>query len=443
MIRTAGGGSGMDPPVMGPAGRSRLESRAQTPPGLYLRPSVQRSGEGEGGGSQELLSVLLVEDNPGDAELMSEMLREGGPGSPGFSLRHVVRLADAEEELATRPVDVVLLDLSLPDGRGLDSLAAVRRAAPEVPVVVMTGLADDEVALRAVQAGAQDYLVKGRDGDGAVRRAVRYAVERQRLARMAQQAVAARDEMLAIVSHDLRSPIGIIGMCAQALLDPEPVPPESAREMGAIIDRSCDWMLRLIGDLLDVTRLEAGMLPISPDPLPVAGMVEALVEMHAPIAAEKGVTLRADVAAGLPRILADGDRLVQALGNLVGNAIKFTPAGGLVTLHVEHADEEGDRDARDSLGGQGGERPAARGGVRFRLRDTGQGIAADTLEHVFDRFWQARSSRRGGAGLGLAIARGIVEAHGGTIEVASELGVGTTFTCTFPPAPLHGGALPG
>jgi len=370
------------------------------------------------------MRVLLVEDNPGDAELMAEMLHDGGVAASGFALRHVARLAEARSELAAGPVDVVLLDLSLPDGRGLESLAVVRRAAPGVPVVVMTGLADDEVAVRALQAGAQDYLVKGREEGSSVRRAVRYAVERQRLARMAQQALAARDEMLAILSHDLRSPIGIVGMCAQALLDPEPTPPESAREMGAIIERSCDWMLRLISDLLDVTRLEAGMLPVRPAPLRVHEAVDTLMEMFAPLADEKGVELLARLADGLPYIHADRDRLLQALGNLLGNAIKFTEAGGSVTLQVDPVpDDEGEP------------------GVHFRLTDTGQGIPADALEHVFDRFWQARSSRRSGAGLGLAIARGIVEAHGGQIHVVSEQGVGTTFTCTLPSSRTGGAAL--
>lgn len=360
------------------------------------------------------LSVLLVEDNPGDAELMAEMLEDGPAEGPVFELRHVTRLADAQVELVSGPVDVVLLDLSLPDGRGLESLAVVRQAAPEVPVVVMTGLADDEVAVRALQAGAQDYLVKGREGGDSVRRAVRYAVERQRLARMAQQALAARDEMLAILSHDLRSPIGIVGMCAQALLDPEPTPPDSAREMGVIIERSCDWMLRLISDLLDVTRLEAGMLPVHMRSVPVRVVAAELREMFAPLATEKGVTFRLSLADDLPHILADNDRLLQALGNLVGNAIKFTSAGGSVALDVEQTQGEDGRP-----------------GVLFRLADTGQGIPPEALAHVFDRFWQAHNSRRSGAGLGLAIARGIVEAHGGRIAVTSEVGVGTTFTCTF------------
>lgn len=365
------------------------------------------------------LRVLLVEDNPGDAELMAEMLHEDMPDVASFVTRHVTRLSDALAGLERSPVDVILLDLSLPDSRGLDSLEAVRAALPEMPVVVMTGLADDEVALKAVQAGAQDYLVKGRDGSGAVRRAVRYAVERQRLVRAAQRATAARDEMLAVVSHDLRNPIGTIGMCAQALMDPAPVPPESAREMGAIIEHSCDWMLRLISDLLDVTRMEAGVLTLQLESLTVASLVSSLLEMYGPLATRRNITLDSSVAAELPLVYADNDRIFQALGNLVGNAVKFTQAGGHV--HLKVAPASADAGVGD-------------GGILFEVSDNGPGIAPEAQAHLFDRFWQARSARRGGAGLGLAIARAIILAHGGTISFRSTLGVGTTFTCSIPAA---------
>jgi signal transduction histidine kinase len=356
-----------------------------------------------------VLRVLIVEDNPGDAELLLEMLRDAADG-PAFACRCLPRLADARAALGEAPADAVLLDLSLPDGHGLESLAAIRVAAPDVPVVVMTGLADDAMALRAVQEGAQDYLVKGRDVDGAVRRAVRYAVERQRLVRAAHQAAAARDEVLAVVSHDLRNPLSTISMCAQALRDPTPASAEAARETAEIIQRSCDWMQRLISDLLDVTRVEAGTLTLHPDPLAVEAVTDALATMYAPLAAERQVRLGWSVADDLPMLHADGGRVIQALGNLLGNALKFTAAGGTVTVAVERA---------------------AGPAVHVRVADSGCGVAAEHLAHIFDRFWQVPGTRRG-AGLGLAIAKGIVEGHGGTITVESTPGVGTTFTCTFP-----------
>lgn len=361
------------------------------------------------------LRVLLVEDSAADAELLGWMLRDGDPAA--FELTHVARLSEARAALAERAPDVVLLDLSLPDGHGLESLAAIRAAAPAVPVVVMTGLADDGVALDAVHEGAQDYLVKGRDDAAQVQRAVRYAVERHHLVLTAQRAVAARDELLAIVSHDLRNPLAAVAMCARALQDPEPPTPDGAREMGELIERSCDWMQRLIRDLLDAARLEAGTLRLAAEPLDPWDVVEAVRALYAPIAADRGVALATTGTRRLPRVHGDADRLTQAIGNLLDNALKFTPAGGTVTLGVDVV------------------RPDDAGGatfVRCSVADTGCGIAPAHLAHVFDRYWQAQATRRDGAGLGLAIARGVVEAHGGRIAVESVVERGTTFTCTIP-----------
>ncbi|MHB1223580.1 MAG: ATP-binding response regulator [Gemmatimonadaceae bacterium] len=370
------------------------------------------------------LRVLVVEDNPGDAELLVETLDDVAPGDTAFSCRCVVRLADARVALDEWPADVVLLDLTLPDGRGLDSLAAVRAAAPELPVVVMTGLADDAIALRALQAGAQDYLVKGRDGGGAIRRAVRHAVERQRLVSAARQAANLRDEVLAIVSHDLRNPLGTIGMCAEALLDPGLDSFDSVRSTSDIIRRSCDWMMRLIEDLLDVARVESGTLTVDARPVEPGAVMEMVETMYRPLALERPAELIVSMAPDLPLIQADTDRVVQALGNLISNALAFTPAGGRVTVVASRV-----------VGVDGGVDGGMDGGVRFSVADTGCGIAPEHLGHIFDRFWRARETRRSGAGLGLAIVRGLMEAHGGSVTVESVPGVGTTFTCTIPAAP--------
>jgi signal transduction histidine kinase len=160
---------------------------------------------------------------------------------------------------------------------------------------------------------------------------------------------------------------------------------------------------------------------MQPAPLPVEDVLDAVEGMYAPIASEAGVALevRVELEAPPPPIHADADRVLQAIGNLVGNAIKFTQEGGRVAVvaAVVRAPE-----ARD------GER------VRFEIRDTGPGIAPDQLPHIFDRFWQVRRTIRAGAGLGLAIAKGIVEAHGGSLEVESEVGVGTRFRLDLPAA---------
>ena len=360
----------------------------------------------------DTLHVLLVEDSPADAALIGAYLEPAARAvGPSFTVRRVTRLGEARRVLAEAPVDVVLLDLSLPDADRLESLQALLAQAPAVPIVVLTGTADDALALDAVRAGAQDYLVKGREEAHGVRRAVHHAVERQRLLHAAHQASRARDETLAIVSHDLRNALGALEAGVQALRDDEAMTPERLQHTLAIMQRSTAWMDRLIQDLLDVSRLEAGQLTLYPEPVPVNVAVRTLVAVHAAAALERGITLDVQAAPESPWIRADPDRLHQALGNLVANAIKFTPAGGRVTVSTSAPDA---------------------GMVRIAVADTGCGMEPGQLAHVFDRFWQARQARRGGAGLGLAIARGILEAHGGTIGVESTTGAGTTFTCALP-----------
>jgi signal transduction histidine kinase len=223
----------------------------------------------------------------------------------------------------------------------------------------------------------------------------------------AERAARARDEVLGVVSHDLRTPLGTIAMCARALRDPD----ADRAELSDVIARSADWSLRVIRDLLDVTAIEAGRLALRPEPMAPDAIVEAVEALFAPLAAAEGVELAREHG-GAPRwVDVDVDRLVQALGNLVVNAITFTPRGGRVTV---------------AAGVDGGGAPT------FRVSDTGRGIAPDHLPHLFDRTWQARTTGRGGVGLGLAIAKGIVEAHGGTIAVESAPGLGTRFTCTIP-----------
>jgi signal transduction histidine kinase len=349
------------------------------------------------------LAVLLVEDNPGDAGLLQALLEEDAAHPP--TVRWVQRLSAAREALADGGrIDVVLLDLSLPDARGLATVEAVRADAPSLPVVVMTGLDDEAVALRAMQAGAQDYLVKGAFTAAGLHRALHRAVERQRLVDAAVRATAARDLVLGVVAHDLRDPLSAIKMCAGVLGNAPSA--SSVAELAGVVRQSAEWMERIIRDLLDVTAIEAGRLAVDLEPVSPCEVAERLRTRYLPIATGRGCALAVAVDPALPEVSGDGERLAQALGNLLGNAIKFTPAGGTVRLAMALA-------------------PA--GGVRFEVRDTGPGIPAEHLPHLFDRFWQARETRRAGAGLGLAIAQGIARAHGGELSVESAPGAGARF----------------
>ena len=225
----------------------------------------------------------------------------------------------------------------------------------------------------------------------------------------AERATRIRDELLGIVAHDLRNPVHTIVMSAATMREIPLRDDERARHL-AIIERTAKGMNHLIADLLDVTRIESGSLAIHRTAVDVGALIDEMLELFAPQAQARQLALAGDVAPELPAVPGDRARLAQVLSNLIGNALKFTPPGGRVRLRASR------------LGG----------GVRMSVEDSGCGIAADSLPHVFDRFWQADRTSRAGAGLGLAIARGIVGAHGGTIGVESAVGVGSTFHCTLP-----------
>lgn len=243
------------------------------------------------------------------------------------------------------------------------------------------------------------------------------ALQSARSYRDAQAATIARDEMLAVVAHDLRNPLNTVFMSSCLMLDmiaDDPAAP--MRRQYEIIKRSAEHMNRLIQDLLDATRLQSGQLALEQMPVQVTRIVNEAVDLMHPLALNAGLTFESHVSDDFPPLCVDHGRMLQVLSNLVGNAIKFTPRGGSVTLLVTS-------DASVA---------------RFCVRDTGAGIAADQVPHIFGRFWQARRTDRRGLGLGLAIAKGIVEAHGGTIWVESALGSGSDFVFTVPfqsPAP--------
>ncbi|HSW30901.1 MAG TPA: PAS domain-containing sensor histidine kinase [Longimicrobiales bacterium] len=225
-----------------------------------------------------------------------------------------------------------------------------------------------------------------------------------------QRAVRVREEVVSVVSHDLRNPLGVVAGAAELLLDLPLDEPERHRQAD-IIRRSAERMRRLIENLLDVARIEAGALVIrataqSPDQV----LSETKAFFHSQAEA-KGVALELEMEPGVPRVLADPDRVQQALANLVTNALRFSPAGGAVTLGAH------------GLGGAE---------VALTVEDQGPGIPPADLPRLFDRFWQASRHDRTGSGLGLAIVRGIAEAHGGRVEVASGPGRGARFTLVLP-----------
>jgi signal transduction histidine kinase/CheY-like chemotaxis protein len=238
------------------------------------------------------------------------------------------------------------------------------------------------------------------------------AVENARLYQKAQEAARAREHFLAIVSHDLRNPLNAIGFSA-ALLSRSALAQEgSSRERKQVetIQRAVGRMTKLIEDLLELAGVEGGRLQLARDLLDPEALLDEAAEMLRPLALEKGLALQTERAARQLRVDADRERVLQILSNLVGNAIKFTPEGGSVKLGCRV--EEGQ--------------------VAIYVADTGPGISPEHLPRIFDRFWQAQAGGQKGVGLGLSIAKGLVEAHGGRLRVESELGRGATFVFTLP-----------
>ncbi len=246
------------------------------------------------------------------------------------------------------------------------------------------------------------------------------AIDNARLVGESRRAARAREDLLAVVSHDLKNPLGVVQLGAALLLRGAGARPggESVAKQARRIQDATERMSRLISDLLDWGRLEAGGLPLEWGEHGVGGLLTEALDAIRPLAEAKGLRLAAELPPSGARVRCDKGRVLQVLGNLLGNAVKFTGAGGHLTL---------------------GARP--RGGeVSIHVRNTGSGISPDALPHIFDRYWQARDAASRGTGLGLAIAKGLVEAHGGGIRAESTLGEGSVFTFTLPsaaaPAPL-------
>jgi signal transduction histidine kinase len=233
-----------------------------------------------------------------------------------------------------------------------------------------------------------------------------------RLYQQARQASRARDDTLAAISHDLRNGLNTVLTAVGLLLRSLPPDGEGRRDRRHVetIRRSAERMNRMIGDLLDVASIESGRLFVEPRKEPVRPIIIEAIESCRGQALEKSLRVEAHVSAEQIEAICDRERVLQVLGNLIGNAIKFTPDGGAVQVSAEPYDDE----------------------VLFTVRDTGVGVSPKQLPHVFDRFWQATPKARLGSGLGLTIAKGVVEALGGRIWVESRPDEGTTFFFTLP-----------
>jgi len=358
------------------------------------------------------ISVLLIEDNEADAYLVSESLANSQP--PRFKITHRDRLSSGLACLSNESFDLVLLDLSLPDSDGFETFRRVRESSPSIPIVVLTGQDDLDLAIKTAREGGQDYLLKQFTGGELLKRLMCQAIERKRIIEEAlKEAETRKHEFLAMLAHELRNPLAALD-CGLSLLGAAACQ-ESDREWAlTMAQHQVRLLARMVEDLVDSSRITRGTFQLRRERVRPAELIERAVDTMRHFAQTKGHRLHVVVGPNLPQLEADPSRLEQVIFNLLNNAFKFTPRGGRVEV---------------SAVAEGGE-------LVLKVRDTGSGITPDFLPHIFEPFVQAGTTlerERGGLGVGLTLVKAIVELHGGSVEARSEgLHLGSEFVVRLP-----------
>jgi len=366
--------------------------------------------------------VLIVEDSPTQARAMQLVLV-----NLGYEVALADSLAASLEHLREPTCDVVLLDLLLPDATRLEGLAALAALIPDKPILVLTAVADRDLAMEALQLGAQDYLIKGQAEPELLDRTIRYAIERKRatnqLEKLAQELAAKnreleqlneqKNQMLGVIAHDLRNPLGVTHLYGQLLLRRKTNLTETQLEYIDCILSSNRFMRQLVDDVLDISKIELGKLHLHLESSSMQALIEQNLELNSVLAEEKELEVDLWVEGEIPPVRIDALKVQQVLNNLIGNAIKFSHPHSHIAIHLS----------------------ASNGFITVKVSDQGVGIPDDYLGELFKPF--AVVSRSGtfgerGSGLGLAITRKIVEGHGGRIWAESEEDKGARFYFTVP-----------
>jgi signal transduction histidine kinase len=338
-----------------------------------------------------------------------------------FELTHLLRMSEALAHLAKGGVDIVLLDMGLPDGHGLETVRRAHAVAPSVPLIVLTGLDDEALAAEAMKEGAQDYLIKGQIESRALPRALRHAIERHRMQAetdlIRTREMQFKDEFLSHVSHELRSPLTAIYQFVTLLLDKlaGELNPEQ-QEYLEIALRNVKQLQSMINDLLEVARVQTGKLVVDLQSTSLSDAIIYSINTLQGAAAAKGITLSSDIESRLPSAFADPTRIRQILIILIDNAIKFTPTGGTVRIRARKFPEDPNL-------------------LFLEVSDSGRGISPGMTERIFERLFRVSDSvlaGREGLGLGLYICKELVVRQGGQIWARSEPGRGAIFSFTLP-----------
>ncbi|MDH3718239.1 MAG: hybrid sensor histidine kinase/response regulator [Planctomycetota bacterium] len=374
--------------------------------------------------------VLLVEDDAGDRELTRLALEKNA--SQQYDIMVAANLQAAADQLRDATFDVLVLDLGLPESSGLETLDRVRKLDDQVPIVVLTDFCDEQAALTSLGRGAQDYLPKSNLAVDSLSRSIRYAIHRHQLrkelahtndllkqkndhlARLCDTA----QQFVDNVSHEFRTPLTVIkeyvSLLRDGIVGTAPLDDEQLRFLDVVADRAAD-LNTMVDDMLDISKLEAGLLGAWRRNTTVAEIVNRVRPTLEPKAAVKGVELQLSLPDDLPEVYCDPEKAGRVIINLVVNAIKFCGRPGKVELWAR----------TDTAAEQ----------LVIGVTDNGPGIEQDKLAEIFERFRQLdRASHDSckGFGLGLSIASELVHLNLGELSVSSEPGVGSTFSFTLP-----------
>jgi len=354
------------------------------------------------------LRLLVIDDERVDRLAITRALEHDGPPA---SIDEVSSAVEALTRISATRYDCLLLAHALPSSSGLEVARLIRASGDPTPIVMLAGAPDDDLLQAAVDAGVTDVVAAGELSPPRlalrIRSAIRLGHAEAAAAHArdaAAQATRSRDDVLSVVSHDLRGPLHAITLACEALR--EEIAGDALRYLGAI-ERASGRAERLITDLLEASTIEAGALQLARASVDASALVRQAAADHELLARESGVRISTRLPDDPTPVIADRERVRQVLGNLIGNALK----------HARGTPIELSLDRRE-------------GAAVIAVRDQGPGISDAELPHVFDRYWTGRT-KKGGAGLGLAIARGIVEAHGGRLAVASRPGDGSEFSFTL------------
>jgi len=371
----------------------------------------------------EEIRVLLIEDDPDDAKFLQMLLSKYLKKK--IELTWEKKLSPGLQSLKKEIFDVVLLDLSLPDCNGIETFHKIYQQHPYLPVVILSGVDDEELALEAVRGGAQDYLLKGQVDGHVLIRSIVYAVERKKILSDLEKSNAKlvgldqlKSDFLSTVSHELRAPIAMMREGVSLCLDGVAGDINEKQEV-LMKDtmENIDRLTLLINDMLDISKIESSKLKLQRSIIDLSEILRNIQKKYMNEASSKDIEIQFNCPKSPFLTFADHDKIVQIFDNLVSNALRFTDAGGKIILEAKDNKKE----------------------IHCSVSDTGIGIAKKNINRLFSKFEQfGREDGPGyrGTGLGLSIVRGLVERHQGKVWVESELGKGSTFSFSLKKIPL-------